>query len=149
MEVKSLLDPTTKQEIIVRIQKLSPQSQAQWGKMNVSQMLAHLQMPLGVAVGTHKLKRTLFGRIFGPIAKPILYNPKPFKKNLPTDKSFIMTGSEREFELEKNKVLEMLNKFSESTMVDEPHPFFGKLNKEQWSKGMWKHFDHHLQQFGV
>ncbi len=149
MEVQSLLDPGVRETIITRINKLNPQSQPLWGKMKVSQMLAHLQMPLGVALGTHKLKRTLFGRIFGPIAKPMLYNPKPFKKNLPTDPSFIMIKSEKDFEMEKDKVITMLNNFSESNMVDEPHPFFGKLNKLQWSKGMWKHFDHHLQQFGV
>jgi Protein of unknown function (DUF1569) len=34
-------------------------------------------------------------------------------------------------------------------MVDEPHPIFGKMTKEEWSKGTWKHLDHHLQQFGV
>jgi len=149
MEVKNLLDPVARQEIIERINKLNSQSPALWGKMNVAQMLAHLQMPLGVALGTHKLKRTLIGRIFGPIVKPMLYNAKPTKKNLPTDKTFIMTGSEREFEMEKSKLINMIDNFSESNMVNEPHPFFGKLNKEQWSKGMWKHIDHHLQQFGV
>jgi len=149
MEVKNLLDPAARIEIIARINKLSPQSQAQWGKMNVSQMLAHLQMPLGVALGTHKLKRTLAGMIFGPIAKPMLYNSKPTRKNLPTDKSFVMTGTEKDFEVEKNKLIAMIDNFSESNIVDEPHPFFGKLNKVQWSKGMWKHIDHHLEQFGV
>ena len=149
MEIKSLLDPTAKQEIILRIQKLNPQSPSQWGKMNVSQMLAHLQMPLGVAIGTHKLKRTMFGRIFGPIAKPMLFNSKPTKKNLPTDKTFVMTGSEREFDVEKNKLIAMIDNFSESNLVDEPHPFLGKLKTEEWSKGMWKHIDHHLMQFGV
>jgi Protein of unknown function (DUF1569) len=111
-------------------------------------MLAHCQMPIGVADGTHKLKRTFIGRIIGPLAKPILYNEKPFKRSLPTDRSFIMTGT-KEFENEKQKLLDMVNRFSEATMVDEPHPFFGRLTKEQWSKGTWKHLDHHLQQFGV
>jgi hypothetical protein len=149
METKNLFDPAVKQDIIARINKLTSQSQPVWGKMNVAQMLAHLQMPIGVAIGSHKLKRTLFGRIVGPLAKPILYNNKPFKRNLPTDKSFIMHTSQKEFETEKQKLLHMLNSFSETTMVNEPHPFFGKLTKDQWSIGSWKHLDHHLQQFGV
>jgi hypothetical protein len=149
METKNLFDPSVKQDIIARINKLTSQSQPVWGKMNVAQMLAHLQMPIGVAIGSHKLKRTLFGRIVGPLAKPILYNNKPFKRNLPTDKSFIMHTSQKEFETEKQKLLHMLNSFSETTMVNEPHPFFGKLTKDQWSIGSWKHLDHHLQQFGV
>ena len=78
----------------------------------------------------------------------MLYNDQPFKKHLPTDKSFIMKEI-KDFELEKKKLLDMLNRFTEANMIDEPHPFFGKLTKEQWSKGTWKHLDHHLQQFGV
>jgi hypothetical protein len=149
MEVKNLFDPAVKQDIIARINKLTPQSTALWGKMNVGQMLAHLQVPIGVADGTHTVKRTFFGRIVGPMVKPILYNNKPFKRSLPTDPSFVMFGSEKIFETEKQKLLKMVNNFSEAAILNETHPFFGKLTKEQWSKGTWKHLDHHLQQFGV
>ena len=149
MELKNLFDPAVKQEIIVRINRLSPDSKGLWGKMNVGQMLAHLQVPIGVAEGTNKIKRTLFGRIVGPLAKSILYNTKPFKHSLPTDPSFVMIRNEKDFETEKQKLLEMVNNFTEANMVAETHPFFGKLTKEQWSIGTWKHLDHHLQQFGV
>ena len=149
MEVKNLFDPAVKHEIIVRINKLTPESKALWGKMNVSQMLAHLQVPIGVADGTRQLRRTLFGRIVGPMVKQTLYNDKPFKRNLPTDPSFVMVKSEKDFETERQKLLSVVSNFSESTIVNETHTFFGKLTKEQWSKGTWKHLDHHLQQFGV
>ena len=149
MELKSLFVPAVKQDIIVRINKLTPDSKGLWGKMNVGQMLAHLQVPIGVAEGTSKIKRTIFGRIVGPLAKSILYNNKPFKRSLPTDPSFVMIRNEKDFETEKQKLLEMVNNFTEANMLVETHPFFGKLTKEQWSIGTWKHLDHHLQQFGV
>ena len=149
MEVKNLFDASVKQEIIDRINKLTPGSKALWGKMNVGQMLAHCQMPIGVADGTHKLKRTFFGRVIGQLVKSTLYNDKPFKRNLPTDPSFVMISNEKDFEKEKQKLLEMVRNFSEAKIVNETHTFFGKLTKEQWSKGTWKHLDHHLQQFGV
>jgi hypothetical protein len=60
MEVKNLFDSAVKQGIIDRINKLTPQSQQQWGKMDVAQMLAYCQMPLGVAIGKHKLKGSFF-----------------------------------------------------------------------------------------
>jgi hypothetical protein len=148
MEVKNLFDPAVKQDIINRINKLTPDSKALWGKMNVGQMLAHCQMPIGVADGTHKLKRTLFGKLVGPMVKSMLYNDKPFKRSLPTDKSFLMTDP-KDFEKEKQKLLAMVSNFTEASIVNEKHTFFGKLTKEQWSKGTWKHLDHHLQQFGV
>jgi hypothetical protein len=149
MEIKNLFDPIVKQEIIVRINKLTPESKPLWGKMNVSQMLAHLQVPIGVADGSQKLKRTLFGRIVGPMVKSMIYNEKPFKRNLPTDPSFVMTGCEKDFETEKQKLLKIVSNFSEASIVNETHTFFGKLTRDQWSKGTWKHLDHHLAQFGV
>src|SRR6266536_6405566 len=108
MELKNLFDPTVKQDIIIRINKLTPQSQPEWGKMNVAQMLAHLQMPIGVAIGTHELPRTFFGRIVGRFAKTILYNEKPFKRSLPTDPSFVMTNYEKDFEKEKQGITIMI-----------------------------------------
>jgi hypothetical protein len=148
MEVKNLFDPAVKQEIIARINTLTPATQRQWGKMDVSQMLAHCQKPLGVATGEHKLKGSFFIKLIGPLFRKQLYNDKPFKRDLPTDRSFKI-GDARNFEKEKQQLIAMISSFSENTMSDEPHPFFGKLTKEEWSKGTWKHLDHHLQQFGA
>lgn len=148
MVVKDLFDPAVKSEIIERINQLRPDSPAKWGKMNVSQMLAHCQKPLGVAVGDHKLKANFIIRLIGPLFKKKLFNEEPFKKGLPTDKSFIIADA-RDFENEKKKMIGMIHAFSADAMSGEPHPFFGKLTKEEWSCGTWKHLDHHLQQFGV
>jgi hypothetical protein len=148
MIVKNLLDPEAKTELINRIQKLNNASHAKWGKMNVGQMLAHMQVQMGVGLGTNTIPRRLIGMIFGPFAKKMMFNDKPFKKSLPTDKSFIMTG-EKDFEKEKTGLIAMIEKFKEENLVKKPHPFFGKMTPEQWGKGTWKHLDHHLQQFGV
>jgi len=149
MEVKNLFDPAVKQEIIARINTLTPQTQQQWGKMNAGQMLAHLQMPIGVALGTHDVKGNWFMRMILPLFKKMLWDEKPYKQSLPTDKTFVMTGESKDFEKEKSKLLDMINRFTESNMVNEKHPVFGTLTKEQWSKASWKHIDHHLQQFGA
>ena len=149
MEVKNLFDPVVKQDIITRINKLTPQSQRLWGKMNVSQMLAHLQPAIKIAYGTHKPKGHFFFKLILPFFKSKLWDDKPYKKSLPTDKTFIMTGSEKDFEKEKAGVIDLINQFSESTIHGERHPVFGKMTKENWSKAIWKHIDHHLHQFGV
>jgi hypothetical protein len=148
MEVKNMFDAAVKADIVDRINRLTAQSQPLWGKMNVAQMLAHCQAPMGVAMGTHQLKGSFFMRLIGPLFKSLLTNNKPFKKGGPTDKSFIVSD-QRDFENEKAKLIDMVQRFSESTMVDEPHPIFGKMTKAEWSRGTWKHLDHHLQQFGV
>ena len=149
MEVKNLFDPVVKQEIISRINQLTPQSQRQWGKMDVAQMLAHLQPAIRIAYGTHQSKGHFLFRLILPFFKSKLWDEKPFKKSLPTDTTFIMAGTAKDFEREKATLLDLVNQFSESSIIGERHPVFGKLTWENWSKATWKHIDHHLKQFGV
>jgi len=148
MEIKNLFDTSTKQEIIERIQKLTPESKALWGKMNVAQMLAHVQIPMGVALGTHTVNGNWLMKLILPLFKKALYDEKPWKQSLPTDKTFVMTGQAKDFEKEKNELLEKINLYTEDNMINDKHPVFGKLTKEQWAKATWKHLDHHLKQFG-
>ena len=149
MEIKNLFDAAVKQEIAERISKLTVSTQHQWGKMEVAQMLAHVQIPMEVAFGTTTVKGNWLMKLILPLFKKALYDEKPWKQGLPTDKTFIMTGQSKDFETEKNQLLDKISRFSESNMINEKHPVFGKLTKEQWSKATWKHLDHHLKQFGV
>ena len=149
MKIKNLFDAAVKEEIAERINKLTVSTQHQWGKMDVAQMLAHVQIPMEVAFGTTTVKGNWLMKLILPLFKKALYDEKPWKQGLPTDKTFIMTGQSKDFEKEKNQLLDKINHFSESNMINEKHPVFGKLTKEQWSKATWKHIDHHLKQFGV
>src|SRR6187399_3772065 len=106
MEVKDLFDPIVKQEIVDRIHKLTAQTQRQWGKMDVSQMLAHVQMPIRIAFGTHQPKGSFLLRLIGPLFKSKLWDEKPYKQSLPTDPTFVMTGTEKDFEKEKAVLIE-------------------------------------------
>jgi hypothetical protein len=148
MEIKNLLLQEVKEETISRINKLVPATQRKWGTMEVAQMLAHLQARFSVAFGSDNLKGNFFIRLFGPLLKGMLYSEKPYRKNMPTDKSFKISDH-REFAKEKQQLLEMIYSFSEETLRKDPHPYFGKLTQEQWGKASWKHIDHHLRQFGV
>lgn len=148
MEVKDMFDPAVKQAIVARINKLTPESQRRWGKMDVSQMLAHVQLPISCAYGTHQVKGSFIMKLLGPLFKSVLYNGKPYKQGLPTDPSYVIVDS-KNFEAERQGLLEKLNRFSSDNIILENHPVWGKLSKDQWSKATWKHLDHHLTQFGV
>src|SRR5256885_14958158 len=133
--MQDLFLPSTAENIISRIEKLTPATKALWGKMNVAQMLAHLQVPLQVALNEKKLKRSLVGLLFGKVAKKKLIGEKPFARNLSTDRSFVITDP-RNFEEEKQKLITLVKKFSNAGregMSKEPHPFFGKMAPEEWS----------------
>ena len=82
--MKSLFDRQHNDEIIERLNLLTPETKGVWGKMNVSQMLAHTQQPLKVAFGELKLKRSLVGILIGPIAKKKLSSEEQWQRNMPT-----------------------------------------------------------------
>ena len=148
--MKNLFQAETITELNERLDKLSPASQRQWGKMNVSQMLAHCSAAVEVAVGDRNPPQLFLGKILGPLLKSILTNDKPFKKNSPTDKSFVITD-DRDFDKEKARLKQLIKRFhegGEEKCTTHPHSFFGKLSPGEWSRGMYKHLDHHLRQFG-
>jgi hypothetical protein len=137
--------------ILARLNSLQPDSKALWGKMNVGQMVSHLQGPVTVAMSDKKLNRTFMGIVFGAMAKKKVLNEKPFDKNLPTDPAMIRKG-EHNFEEEMAKLTGLLNQLiagGEAGLTQFPHPFFGKLTNADWGLMLWKHFDHHLRQFGA
>jgi hypothetical protein len=136
--------------ILSRLDKLTSSTQSQWGKMNVGQMLAHLNVALETALGLNTPKRLFIGRVLGPFVKPNYLSEKPLGKNAPTDKFYIFTDN-RNFEKEKAKTIELVKQFFEggaSKCTINPHSFFGKLTPDEWALSQWKHFDHHLRQFG-
>lgn len=149
--MQSIFNLTDFTTLINRIKQLKPTSKPIWGKMNPAQMLTHCQKPLQVVFGELKLKRGLFGMLFGGMAKKSMSGEKPFKKNLPTAPSFIV-NTERDFDDEKQKLIALLHRFLNIEAVELEsivHPFFGKMTRDEWDKLMWKHLDHHLQQFGA
>lgn len=149
--MNNLFNPSDVSEMLERIKKLAPGSQRQWGKMNVSQMLAHCNISLETAMGLNRMDRLFIGRIISPFLKPKVLGEKPFGKNSPTDKSYIFPANLK-FEEERSKAIGSLKKFFEggpSGCTTHPHPFFGRFTPEEWAVFQWKHLDHHLRQFGV
>ncbi len=122
---------------------------ALWGKMNVSQMLAHCQVIIQVALGEMKLKRNLLGFLFGAIAKKQIMK-KPLKQSVPTF-SEAKIADTRNFDTEKQKLIELIKRFSAGPGVisKDPHPFFGPMTIDEWDTLQVKHLDHHFRQFGV
>ena len=64
--MKNLFEKTTADEAIVRLERLTPASERQWGKMSVAQMLAHCSLIMEAAVGDSRPKRMFIGRLLGP-----------------------------------------------------------------------------------
>ncbi|MGH1383276.1 DUF1569 domain-containing protein [Kordia sp.] len=151
--MKSLFDADAHEEIQNRIENLTTESKASWGKMSVGQMCTHCQKPLELAMGNMNLsgKRPGFmKRLVFKIYKPLMYNDKAWSQNLPTARDFIIRD-EKDVITEKAKLAELVTSFHglKDTTEWPAHPMFGKFTHEQWGKMQYKHLHHHLSQFGV
>jgi hypothetical protein len=109
--MKSLFNISDNKDIIARINSLTPETKGGWGKMSVSQMLTHAQVPIRVAFGELRLKRTFVGYLFGRIAKKKLSGERQWQKNMPTDKNFVVT-EQKNFEEEKGRLISLVQRFT-------------------------------------
>ncbi|MFK7904638.1 MAG: DUF1569 domain-containing protein [Chitinophagales bacterium] len=150
--MKDIFNPQTIEEFKVRIQKLNAGSQAQWGKMNVYQMVKHSTGNEQMLLRNKQFKRLFIGRLFGKMAlKSNIKDNAPLSKNSPTHPDLVIKENG---DVERQKkiwmsLLEQYPKKASSDYKDFVHPFFGKMDSKQVSRFAYKHIDHHLQQFGV
>jgi hypothetical protein len=152
MAIKTVLSATGYEEIKNRIESLTPNSERQWGKMDVAQMLAHCSKLIEQTLGkipfkdeSNFLSRTVIRWIaFKNMEKGA------FAKDLPTVKGFAITD-ERQFALEKKRLLDNLTDFYAQGQNGHlmPHPAFGQFTNEEWGQFMHLHLAHHLTQFSV
>ncbi len=150
--MKNVYDPLVATELISRLEELDPETQPEWGKMNVGQMLAHVNVSYEMAFeDKHPHAKGLRKFLLRLLVKPGVVNEKPYRKNLRTAPAFLMTD-ERKFDLEKARLVAYINMTSEkgsSYFEGLPSPSFGPLTAGEWSNLFYKHIDHHLRQFGV
>lgn len=145
----SIYNSIDNQKIIDRINKLTPESKALWGKMTVNQMFKHTEAAISVAFSEKELKINFLMKLFGRLLKNKVFNSE-FQKNSPTAPEFIFKES-YDFYTSKATLIEKFSRFSQGkqSITLMQHPFWGKMTHDDWDKLMWKHMDHHLRQFGV
>ena len=146
----SMRDATARAALLSRLDQLRPDAKAQWGTMNAAQMLAHMTDALRMALGDLRVepKNVPIAR-FWPV-KQLILHVLPFPKNAPTAnelKSRAPVGFEEEREALRQLLVRM-DPASGSTRAS-AHPIFGAMTLEEWGALGYKHFDHHLRQFGV
>ncbi len=146
--MKSIYDPSVREELIRRIQALENTSKAQWGMMSVYQMAKHCRLWEEMLLGKKVYPRAFLGFLFGKLAlKTVLKDDAPLRRNTPT-LATLKIQEEGDLALEKAKWMALVQEHGHIFNPDFVHPFFGKMTKEQMGEVAYKHSDHHLRQFG-
>ena len=150
--MKTLWQPDSVQELKDRMSHLLPDTPRLWGKMTPAQAMAHCTLAMELACGDRRPPRMLIGRLIGSIIKPMAFKEsEPMRRNSPTIPGFQVSDT-RDLAAECDNLARAIDRFAAagpSGCTDHPHSFFGRLTPDEWSMRMYKHIDHHLQQFGA
>lgn len=145
-------DSSTTDSVLARLEKISANTQPLWGKMNVAQMLAHLNVAYDFSNGKLETKNSWLAKIMlKTFVKKIVVGDKPYTKNSRTAPDFLITDS-KEFEIEKVKLIANIKETEEKGkdhFEGKESASFGPLTAKEWSNMFYKHLDHHFTQFGV
>lgn len=137
---------------VARINRLTPQSQPKWGKMDVSQMLAHCNVTYEMVYTDKHPQPGAFTRwLLKAFVKNTVVGNKPYKHNTQTAPQFRIADT-RDFETEKRRLVDHIYQTQElgaKYFDGKASHSFGKLKEEEWNNMFYKHLDHHLTQFGV
>ncbi len=146
---KSLWNESSRREIFGRLDRLHPRKAPAWGRLTAPQMVAHLADSMRMALGEMDVKgrHTLFR--YSPIKQLLIY-ALPFPKSAPTARELLSTKPDHwddDIERVKELVERVIATSDRKTWGE--HPLFGRLSARTWGVLGYRHFDHHLKQFGV
>ena len=146
--MKSIFDNNSREELIQRIKNLNTSSKAQWGHMNIYQMVKHCTLWEEMLLSKIKVKRVFIGRLIGKLLlKSEVKDDRRMVQNTPTVFELKVKDTNFDLEAEKEKWIALIEESIHSSTTDFCHPFFGKMTKEQIGVHHYKHIDHHLRQF--
>jgi hypothetical protein len=135
-------------ELVKRLDNIAPVATRQWGRMDVSQMLHHLNVAIGCGLGYYKLpdKSNLVTRHIIPFL--VLDVIKRFPKGSKAPAA-LRSEQSYDFDTEKKQLKEILVKaYATRSDADwSPHTYFGKMTRKAWGKLIMIHCDHHFRQF--
>ncbi len=148
--MKSLSNTVHRQAVLERLDSLSEDSRAQWGRLDVQRMLCHVGDALRMALGELPVKRGRGGVFQRFPLKHLLLYVAPMPKGVRTAPELLATVP-GDLEADRARVKTLVERFASVPPKGQgpEHPFFGILSWPEWGVLQWRHLDHHLRQFGV
>jgi oxepin-CoA hydrolase/3-oxo-5,6-dehydrosuberyl-CoA semialdehyde dehydrogenase len=133
------------------IAEVSESSRAQWGRMTPHQMVEHLIWALDCSTGRTTVECFTPGPDLDRFKRFLLSNrPSPREFMNPALATGLPALRFAGLEAAKAALREALERFLDGSHDRlHMHPVFGPLTHEEWHRIHYKHFHHHLEQFGL
>jgi hypothetical protein len=146
---KTLWDAHARARLLERLDRLTPDAKARWGRMSPLQMLAHLADWMSMASGDIATtgRRAVLRH---PPLKQLAIYWLPFPRGIATSPELISRAPAK-WSVERASVRERVESFDRLYSKTEwpEHPVFGAMTPRAWGVFAFRHMDHHLRQFGV
>ena len=145
----SFNEKKTRDAIVQRMEKLTKDSVRKWGKMTPDQMVHHCNRSLEYLHGKFLIPFRGNGFTSSGFFKfMVLGVPLAFPKGKADTFQELLSDGTYNLEKEKSHFIHLVNEYD--TIQRWPtSPFMGKMTKDDWGIMTYKHFDHHLRQFGL
>lgn len=138
-----------RQSLLRRFERLSPDAQPKWGKLDAPRMVAHVTDTLRWSIGELPVAPVKSPIGFWPVNVLIMFY-LPWPKGVPTAPELVERNPS-EWKTELDSLRGAIDRFVARDVKGPwtPHVAFGRINGEQWGRLTYRHLDHHLTQFGV
>jgi hypothetical protein len=146
---KSLFDAAHRREIVARLGGLAPDSPRRWGRMTAPQMVAHLRDQMSHCLGDRPCRPVPSLLRWAPLRHASIYwIPWPKGRIKGPPDAFVTQPGEWPDDLAD--LLAQVDRFGarDPSAKWPNHALFGPMRGVDWGVFCWKHFDHHLRQFG-
>ena len=140
----------TRDDFCRRVDRLSADSKAAWGKFTAAQMVAHLNDAMRMATGELAVAPKKMPLRYFPLKQLVLY-VLPFPKSAPTAPELLARCNAADLRAEQAEFTKIATRAAAKAPSDRwpEHPAFGTMSHKAWGKLIYKHTEHHLKQFGV
>jgi len=152
--VKTIANAHTLDQLVSRLERVTPEGAGRWGVMTPGEMLCHLADAGDSVLGRRVPPGTVpANKLPLPIKWLMLYSPMPFPKGVETRPGVNprKEGSRPgDFAKDRARVIDGLRALAVAApdKVSPTHFRFGSMSLRAWQHWAYKHTDHHLRQFG-
>ena len=144
----TIFDPAARAALLARLDRLTPDRTARWGRMSAPQMVSHLIESYRFGSGELSLPRwpVPFRRLVTWLALYVV----PFPKGAPAAPA-LLTRVPDSWPQDVEALRVRIATFAPPPpgAPRPPHPIFGVLRDADLGVLAYKHTDHHFRQFGV
>ncbi|GJM23395.1 MAG: hypothetical protein DHS20C15_33100 [Planctomycetota bacterium] len=137
-------------ELNARLAAVTPDTQPRWGKLDAARLMRHLREALQLAYPDAQRKAP-GSSLYRSLIAWAFIGPIPLPKGVKAPAYLTPEVNAEEFEAQREALLGELDALVENgpLPLTGKHPIFGPLSGDQWGRLAYKHFCHHLKQFGV